>query len=943
MANTRSLLESLETLARTLVRDVQEIETWANQHAQRVAADQEAKRQALTEARRRDVLAAADQFGASMARVRELDQRLRAAAGLAAVPWTDPSWDNPVPAQAPPAAVRVGDFRLQGRPGTLALPAMLSVDAGFNLLLTATEERKASAVGAAAAIALRLLALHPPGSLRLLLIDPVALGDNLAVFMHLADHMRDLVSGKVWVERADIERELANLSAHMETVIQTYLRGHYASMAEYNADAGEVAEPYRLVVVTGFPTNFSEEAAARLLSIAKNGPRCGVSTVVVADPGQPLPRGFSLAALAQQAQVIGESKDHHGLRWQGLEQPGLQLDAPPPHDRFERILHAVGAAAQAASTVQMPFDKIAPPREKWWQGDAAAGLTTAIGRSGARRPQLFELGTGMAVHALVAGRTGSGKSTLMHVLITGLAVTYAPEELELYLIDFKKGVEFKDYATCQLPHARVVAIEGEREFGLSVLQGLDAEMERRAVLFRNAECGSLAEYRRRNPDGKGLPRVLLLVDEFQEFFAADDAIARQAAQLLDRLARQGRSFGVHMVLGTQSLAGAWSLGRSTIDQMAVRVALQCSEADSRLILSDDNPAARLLTRAGEAFYNGMSGLKEGNSRFQVAWLPEADRRRLLGEVQALATAPGRHYGRPIVFEGNAPARLEDRDDHPLAALLAQPGWPAQRKPEAWLGAPVAIKAPTAAVFTRRRRGRNLAIIGRDEAQAAGMFATSLVSLATQHPPGSATLYVCDLTPAGAEDSSYLEALQAAFPEHVRLLQPRRLLSVLGELAATVASRTQEEQPAGPSFYLCLFGLHRARDLRRDDDTAYRRRPEDPPRPTDQFVTLLREGPEVGVHTLLWCESMAALGAVVDRRGQGEFGMRVALSMPERESTEWLDTPAAGRLAPFRALYLDDERTGQLEKFRPYSPPPPAWLEQTGRRLQQKSAGGERPR
>ena len=81
MANTRSLLESLETLARTLVRDVQEIETWANQHAQRVAADQEAKRQALTEARRRDVLAAADQFGASMARVRELDD-VRAVAVL---------------------------------------------------------------------------------------------------------------------------------------------------------------------------------------------------------------------------------------------------------------------------------------------------------------------------------------------------------------------------------------------------------------------------------------------------------------------------------------------------------------------------------------------------------------------------------------------------------------------------------------------------------------------------------------------------------------------------------------------------------------------------------------------------------------------------------------------------------------------------------------------
>src|SRR6202008_1655275 len=89
-------------------------------------------------------------------------------------------------------------------------------------------------------------------------------------------------------------------------------------------------------------------------------------------------------------------------------------------------------------------------------------------------------------HALVAGKTGSGKSTLLHALITNLALHYGPEEVELYLIDFKKGVEFKTYAVHELPHARVVAVESEREFGLSVLQRLDAELKRRGDLFRTA-------------------------------------------------------------------------------------------------------------------------------------------------------------------------------------------------------------------------------------------------------------------------------------------------------------------------------------------------------------------------------------------------------------------------------------------------------------------------
>jgi hypothetical protein len=88
--------------------------------------------------------------------------------------------------------------------------------------------------------------------------------------------------------------------------------------------------------------------------------------------------------------------------------------------------------------------------------------------------------------------------------------------------------------------------------------------------------------------------------------------------ILDRLVRQGRAFGMHVMLGSQTLAGAYTLARTTIGQMAVRIALQCEESDSRLILSDDNPAARLLSRPGEAIYNAANGLVEGTTRFNVA-------------------------------------------------------------------------------------------------------------------------------------------------------------------------------------------------------------------------------------------------------------------------------------------------------------------------------------
>src|SRR5438552_461056 len=133
--------------------------------------------------------------------------------------------------------------------------------------------------------------------------------------------------------------------------------------------------------------------------------------------------------------------------------------------------------------------------------------------------------------------------------------------------------------------------------------------------------------------------------------------------------------------------------------MAVRVALQLSEADSQLILGDNNSAARLLTRPGEAIYNDAGGLVENNSPFQIAWLSDDQRDVYLDRVQArqeAAALAGNGNGRPareepIVFEGNAPADI--LKNHRLVGLVKAPAWPeaSSAPPLAWLGDPVAIK------------------------------------------------------------------------------------------------------------------------------------------------------------------------------------------------------------------------------------------------------------
>ena len=129
------------------------------------------------------------------------------------------------------------------------------------------------------------------------------------------------------------------------------------------------------------------------------------------------------------------------------------------------------------------------------------------------------------------------------------------------------------------PHAKVIAIESDREFGLSVLQRVDEELKRRGENFRKLGAQDIAGYKKAGGT-EPVPRTLLMIDEFQELFTEEDRIAQNASVLLDRIVRQGRAFGIHVILGSQTLGGAYSLARTTMGQMVIRIALQCNEADA---------------------------------------------------------------------------------------------------------------------------------------------------------------------------------------------------------------------------------------------------------------------------------------------------------------------------------------------------------------------------
>ncbi|QDV75838.1 FtsK/SpoIIIE domain-containing protein [Botrimarina mediterranea] len=824
------------------------------------------------------------------------------------------------------------DERLRPPETRLEAPALMNLAEHPTLLVTAGGEGRKQGVELLRAMMLRLLTAMPPGKVRFTILDPVGLGDNFQAFMHLADADEQLINGRIWSQPRDIEEQLGRLTNHMETVLQKYLRSEYETIHEYNAQAGEVAEPFQVVVAAGFPNNFSELAGRRLVSLVTGGPRCGVYTLLGVDSGVRMPTDFRLDEIKENAAWLDWEPQTRGggqfvWRRPALEHLPLELANEPPIEREIEVLKRAGQAAKDAVRVEVPFTIVEPPAGQMWTEKCGDELRIPVGRAGAKNLQYVRLGKGTSQHLLVAGKTGSGKSTFLHALVTSAAMHFSPDEVEFYLVDFKKGVEFKSYATHRLPHARVIAIESEREFGLSVLERLDEELRVRGEKFRSAGVQNLADYRLKRPNEK-VPRVLLIVDEFQELFVEDDRLAQESSLLMDRLVRQGRAFGMHVILGTQTLAGAYSIARSTLGQIAIRVALECSEADAHLILSDErNTAARFLSRPGEAIYNAQNGMVTANEPFQVVWLPDRERAGKLDRIDEHRHELDLPRPEAIVFEGDAPA--DPLKNVPLEALLtgAAPPLKPGRTPHAWIGAAVAIKPPTS-VELGRHPGANLLCVGPHEGAALGMLTTAVVSLGAADP--AARLVVFDGSRPGEEAEGVWQRVGDTLAGDAKIVDQAGVAATMNELSEELAAREAKlddsSAPAPPPIYVVLHNAGRFRELRkREDDFSFGMSSDGPKKPDAVLGDLLKNGPALGIHVIVWCDSYNSAGRLFDRQTMREFALRVVMQMSAADSSHLIDSPAASDLQMHRALLYNDE-TGQAEKFRPYGAPSDEWLE-----------------
>lgn len=301
---------------------------------------------------------------------------------------------------------------------------------------------------------------------------------------------------------------------------------------------------------------------------------------------------------------------------------------------------------------------------------AGPGLMAAIGRSASDQVAIDLVADGP--HAIVTGRTGTGKSELLVTWITAMAASHAPDDVQFVLADFKGGTAFE--ALKVLPHVVAVITDlGDAEARRGV-QSLSAELRRREGILLEHGVGDISAAQ------GALPRLVIVVDEFAALLAAQPDLGA----VFTDIAARGRALGMHLILGTQRASGA--IKDALAANCPLRMSLRVSDTvDSRAVIGTDDAALIPGGGAARGFafvrrpqddapfavrvaLSGLQDITAAAQRWESAispaspWLPALPARLRLAELARETGAPG------VLVVGRADE--PDRQRQPTVTITA---------------------------------------------------------------------------------------------------------------------------------------------------------------------------------------------------------------------------------------------------------------------------------
>lgn len=412
-------------------------------------------------------------------------------------------------------------------------------------------------------------------------------------------------------------------------VVQNVVQGRNDSLIEFRENIKRPVEGYRLVVLSLDMGVLEHDLRAKLALLMRSGPSFGISFLIISTTFMSIQTAsgkdieLSVEAIAPNISVL-ETTGNKVSIVNGRSSRYSTLAA-------DTIIQKCEIFAENIKNAQLPVVYFTELHDvqKIWASNSIDGLKFSIGKYGINN---MEITIGDEINqrhnAIITGAVGQGKSNLISVIIHSLCQKYSPKELQLYLLDFKEGVTFKPFSNIgqdeYLPHAKALGLESDVSFGIAVLKSLYSEYERRMKLLKEHSVKSIRELRQSNST-IDIPRIVVIIDEFQMMFGDDMQTGQKVAELLEKSVRLFRAAGIHFILASQTLSGNMALAQkkdAIFSQVPIRIALKNSVSESQQTLSINNSAAAFL-RPREAIVNLDYGEVSQNRKTVIAFADEA--------------------------------------------------------------------------------------------------------------------------------------------------------------------------------------------------------------------------------------------------------------------------------------------------------------------------------
>lgn len=436
----------------------------------------------------------------------------------------------------------------------------------------------------------------------------------------------------VLVKNEDIKEAIWKFTEVMNDILQNKLV-QYSSVEEFNKNNSKKI-PYRTLFIMDYEFDYLEKELSILI---EQGYKAGIQVFLLVN----VPK-------SEQHQEIMQSPcafNQIDYFWRNRKTTCLDLVPDLAYVDFMELYNKYTKEYTEMLNKSLRFGDIILKADKYSKMTKDI-LSIPVGINENGGLQCIEMGNpvanGTSHYGIIVGPTGSGKSTLLHTIVMSSILNFSPDELELYLLDFKEGNEFKIYEDKKIPHLKCLGLDAMQEFGESVLQSLWEELERRNKLFAEAsrsgqDIKDITAYREA---GYKMPRILVIMDEFQVLFDTNhnkNVAYRAAAKMSDFVSR-GRVYGIHFLLATQTLKKIFetsSLYKGTLEEMHIRIGLQCTEDEFVRLMGDDN--AKKCTyksekKKGYGIYLENDIVSEPIS-MQVAYLESDAQKELLAMVE----------------------------------------------------------------------------------------------------------------------------------------------------------------------------------------------------------------------------------------------------------------------------------------------------------------------